>query len=178
MLQQEISELRQRIAINNQIDSSGKASALAEENRQLQQFAGLTAVTGPGVVVSVSAISTPKHPNNTVMSKHLLWLVNELRASEAEAIAVNDQRLVASSEIREAGPYILVNLSRISPPYVIRAIGDPDMLEKALSMRGGIVDNLALLDVYANPVKQAYVQIPAWGGAIHHRFAVAQIKLS
>ncbi len=176
LLQQEVSELRQRIAASNIVDSSGKVSALAEENRQLQQFAGLTSVTGPGVVISVSAITTPKHPNNAVMSRDLLLLVNELRAGGAEAIAVNDQRLVASSEIREAGSYILVNLTRVSPPYVIKAIGDADMLEKTLLMRNGIVDYLAGFNVIANPVKQAQVPIPAWDGAIRQRFAVPEKK--
>ncbi len=176
LLQQEVAELRQRIATSNVVDSSGKVSALAEENRQLQQFAGLTPVTGPGLVISVSALSTPKHPTNTVMDRDLLLLVNELRAGGAEAIAVNDQRLVASSEIRQAGPYILVNLTRVAPPYVVKAIGDADMLEKTLLMRSGIVDVLASYNVIANPVKQAQVQVPAWDGAIRHRYAVPEKK--
>ncbi|MGE5653824.1 MAG: DUF881 domain-containing protein, partial [Bacillota bacterium] len=84
---------------------------------------------------------------------------------------------VASSEIREAGQYLLVNLTRVTPPYVIKAIGDPDMLEKTLLMRNGIVDYLAGFYVNANPVKQAQVQVPAWDGSIRPRFAVPEKKL-
>ncbi len=172
LLQQEVSELRQLAAASNVVDSYGKVSSLTEQNRSLQQFAGLTSVTGPGVIISVSAISTPKNPYRTVLSPDLLVLVNELRAGGAEAIAVNDQRLVASSSICDTGLGIRVNLTHVSPPYVIRVIGDPDMLEKTLLMRGGVVDNLAPQGIVATPVKQTQVRIPAWDGTISHRFAV------
>ncbi len=71
-----------------------------------------------------------------IHDEDLLKLVNELKAAGAEAITVNEQRVVASTEIRCAGPTISVNNNRISPPYVIQAIGDPAGLESALKMRG------------------------------------------
>ena len=61
-------------------------------------------------------------------------LINELKASGAEAITVNEQRVVAATEIRCAGPTISVNNTRVSPPYVVEAIGDAMALESALTV--------------------------------------------
>ena len=65
-------------------------------------------------------------------------MVNELKAAGAEAVSVNDQRLVAVSPVRCAGPTIFVNNTPQTPPYVIRAIGEPNTLETALNISGGI----------------------------------------
>jgi uncharacterized protein YlxW (UPF0749 family) len=58
-----------------------------------------------------------------------LKIVNEMRVSGAEAISVNDERITAMSEIRCAGTTILVNLNKIAPPFVIKATGNPQLLE-------------------------------------------------
>jgi uncharacterized protein YlxW (UPF0749 family) len=54
--------------------------------------------------------------------------VNGLWAAGAEAIAINGQRLTATTAIRNAGQAILVAYRPLQPPYVISAIGDPDTL--------------------------------------------------
>ena len=56
-------------------------------------------------------------------------MVNELWAVGAEAISVNDIRLTPTSAIRFAGEAVLVDFEPISPPYVIRAIGNADRLD-------------------------------------------------
>ena len=48
----------------------------------------------------------------------LLWLAG------AEAVAINDERLVASTSIYCVGSTIIVNNTRLSPPYEIRALGN------------------------------------------------------
>jgi uncharacterized protein YlxW (UPF0749 family) len=63
--------------------------------------------------------------------------VNGLWAAGAEAITVNGQRLTALTSIRAAGPAILVDYQPLAPPYVVRALGDPDKLE------AGFADGLA-----------------------------------
>ena len=58
------------------------------------------------------------------MMKNMLRIVNELRAAGAEAISINDQRLIGTSEIRCSGPTITVNGKIFAPPFIIKAIGD------------------------------------------------------
>jgi uncharacterized protein YlxW (UPF0749 family) len=102
----------------------------------------------------------------------LLTLVNEMRASGAEAIAVNEQRLTAVSEIRCAGTLILVNWVRIGPPYVIKAIGDPDMLTSGLNIRGGHLETLKILGVQTNLQKTDNMELPAYNGIVKFTHAV------
>jgi uncharacterized protein YlxW (UPF0749 family) len=59
-------------------------------------------------------------------------ILNELRIHGAEAISINGERIIGTSRLVCAGPTIFLNVSRYPPPYVIRAIGDPDALYEAI----------------------------------------------
>ena len=115
---------------------------------ELQRFkaaAGLVALTGPGLTVTLN--DSPKPAAGPVDAQYKLVhdynlreIVNELWASGAEAIAINGQRYVTGTPIRCVGPVILVNQERISPPYQISAIGPAKPMAGALQMPGGVLD--------------------------------------
>ena len=139
--------------------------------------AGFTEVQGPGLLITLSdstrVAQTGQDPNLFLIhDEDLLKLTNELKASGAEAIALNGHRLVASTEIRCAGPTISVNNTRISPPYVVEAIGDPAGLESALKMRGGIVETMQFWGIQVTMEKKDQLQLPAYVGS--HTFKFAQ----
>jgi uncharacterized protein YlxW (UPF0749 family) len=78
-----------------------------------------------------------------VTESNILNIINELRASDAQAISINEERIVASSEIREVSKkYFMINGKQMVPPFVIKAIASPEKLERALKMLGGVVDTL------------------------------------
>ena len=134
------------------------------------------ALEGEGVELqladSTKALGKGENPNIAIVhNEDLLRLVNELRASGAEAIAVNDQRMVESSEISCAGPTILVNKTRIAPPFVIRAIGDADTMMAALQLRGGVVGYLQFFGIQVNIAKKPSLQIPMYHGGLAYRYA-------
>jgi len=117
-----------------------------ELNKALQD-AGLTNVRGSGLTVTMEdSIKTIEgvYDLNTylVHDEDILKVVNELRSAGAEAISVNEQRIISTSEIRCAGTTIFINGERVGAPFVIKAIGDPALLESAMLMRGGYVDGL------------------------------------
>lgn len=138
-LQNRVSELE----AENQKYASAKVGS-SEAVQQIQSsltkariFAGLETVKGKGLIVVLD--------NNglvEVQDYDLLDVVNELRAAGAQAISLNDERIVAMTEIRSATPYIMVNGKPITAPYTIEAISDPDDLERSLTMLGGVVDKL------------------------------------
>ncbi|MBQ1249641.1 MAG: DUF881 domain-containing protein, partial [Selenomonadales bacterium] len=104
-----------------------------------------------------------ENPNLYVIhDDDLLKVINELRAAGAEAISVNGQRLIATSEIRCAGPTLSVNNTRYTPPYEILAIGDPKTLDNALKMRGGIVETLRFWGIQINISKSDNIVVPAY----------------
>ena len=151
---------------------------VAREINMLKAYAGDTALHGPGVIVTVDdskKVSKPGVNQNLYLihDDDLLRIINELRASGAEGIAINEERLIAVSEIRCAGPTLSVNNNRFAPPYVIRAIGDPKSLENALKMRGGVIETLKFWGIQVTVTQEENVVIPAFKGT--HSFEYAKV---
>lgn len=168
-LQEEIRDLEETIRTARQGVEQAEAALRTEIEKHLV-LAGLTEVTGPGIEVTLNDV-----PGGdflfAVRDEDLLRVVNELRAAGVEAIAVNDQRLVASSAIRQAGPFINVNLERISPPYRIRAIGDPEQLQKVLEISGGLAENLRDWGIEVNIEVREELVLPGYKGRPYLEFA-------
>lgn len=133
-LREELVSLRQS-ALSR--DSRGRAAA--ERLAALELVTGAVAVHGPGVVVRLDdavagSLSDPASRggqvgDGRVYDRDVQDVVNALWLAGAEAISINGQRLTADTAIRSAGEAILVDLRPLSPPYVVRAIGDPNTLE-------------------------------------------------
>lgn len=162
-LLEEVHELRQK-------DGSGK------EFENIKMGAGIVDLKGPGVMVTIDdsqKIAKPgENPNLYVIhDDDLLKIINELRAAGAEAISVNGQRLIATSEIRCAGPTLSVNNTRYTPPYEILAIGDPKTLDNALKMRGGIVETLRFWGIQVAISKMEKVVVPAYKSSFRFDYA-------
>ena len=128
-------------------ESGGAAKTLTEQLKRAEMLSGAATVEGPGITVSLSDSQSANGGmiNENAFVVHdsdLLAVINELRSAGAEALSLNGERILATSEIRCAGNTVSVNNTRYSAPFVIRAIGDPDGMEQALMMRSGIVDEL------------------------------------
>lgn len=116
---------------------SDAAQQIQDNLNKARIFAGLESVKGKGIIVTLD--------NNAyiqVEDYDILNVVNELRAAGAQAISVNEERIVAMTEIREAGQYIMINGKQSSAPFTIKAISDPDNLERSLTLIGGVVEGL------------------------------------
>ena len=97
---------------------------------------GLTDVNGDGVIVTLTDTD-----DKVYNWKDLLELVNELRAAGAEAISINDERIINLTDIIDVGNrYIVVNKQKIASPYIIKAIGDKIHLKSALTIKNGYYD--------------------------------------
>lgn len=174
-LSEETQSLRDKLQ-NIRQDNQAMAD-MQDEVIKANMAAGTVAVSGPGVVLTLNdsthTLQTGENPNYGIVHDYdLLTLVNEMRASGAEAIAINDERLTAVSEIRCAGTLILVNWARIGPPYVIRAVGDPEMLTSGLNIRGGHLETLKILGVQTSLQKTDNMELPAYKGAMKFTHAV------
>lgn len=173
-LSQEVEDLRSRM--NKLLSSQSEYQALAAQLGQTQLFAGLIAVSGPGVTIVMNDSTRPsspgENPNNFIIhDEDVLKVINELAAGGAEAIAVNGQRLIGRSEIRCTGPTITVNGVRTAPPIVITAVGNPAVLESAINMRGGVAEYLKQWGIQIAVKKESAIVIPAFKGSIKNEFA-------
>ncbi len=147
---------------------------------QAQLLASLTPVQGPGVVVTLrdskKPFSVPIPAGlalpNIIHDSDINEVVNELRAAGAEAIAVNNQRLVTTSAVRCAGPTVYVNNMPQAAPFVIQAIGGPKALYGAITLPGGVASQLKEYDPAMFTVQQAAtLTLPAYTGGSEPRYA-------
>ncbi|KNY25748.1 DUF881 domain-containing protein [Pseudobacteroides cellulosolvens] len=127
---------------NSKGDVTKETQILKHELERARIIAGLVDVKGKGVVITID------NDLVDVTESNLLNVVNELRASDAQAISINDERIVGSSEIREAGrKFIMINGKQMRAPFVIKAIANPEKLDRALMLLGGVLDSLEELKV-------------------------------
>jgi uncharacterized protein YlxW (UPF0749 family) len=117
------------------LNATASGAALAATLRELEAAAGLTAVSGPGLRVTLDDTHV-SNPANRLTDRDLQAVVNALWAAGAEAVAIDGQRLTAQSAIRQAGDAILADFQPINPPYVIDAIGAPVGLDTSFATSG------------------------------------------
>lgn len=176
-LKKEVAELRNRISEyeKSAANVSGLAEAMQKELDKARTLAGLLPGTGPGVVINMDDSNFPKQagedPNLFLIhDEDILKVVNELFAAGAEAVSVNGQRIIATTEIRCVGPTIIINSVRMAPPFIIQAIGDPETLETSLKMRGGIIESLKVFGIQVNIQRQARIDMPAYIGPVQFKY--------
>lgn len=118
------------------IESNEEASELIDEDlEESNMLLGKTDVTGEGVILTLT--NTDEY---TITYSHLLELVNELRYAGAEAISINDVRIVMT-EIVEVQVRMIVSGQRVTSPYVVKAIGNQTYLSSTLSLKdSGFID--------------------------------------
>ncbi len=122
-----ISEYEQTISNNTQA-----SEVLTKELEQFNNILGKNTVKGEGVVITLTDTR-----NQRIWSEDLRLLVNELKEAGAEAISINDQRIVYDTYIVDiSNTYIRINgQEMIVSPYVVKAIGNPTYLESGLSKK-------------------------------------------
>ena len=130
---------------------SDSTKNVLDELEKSRILIGEVDVKGQGVVIYLNPNSNlfGNSVNNHITDKDLVYLVNELRFAGAEAISINDIRVVSGTGIRTAGNYILINDEKISPSkrIVIQAIGDKSLLYSAMSFPEVFSDLKAICDV-------------------------------
>ena len=129
------------------------AKLLQSELDELSTYLGMTDVQGEGITIVLTDNGGQELNESgsdekivSISSLDLLRVVRDLFSAGAEAISINDQRIVGTSDIFLIGsastPFIQVNSQRITSPYVIKAIGKKSYLESAVSIKDSMVQNL------------------------------------
>ena len=136
---------------------------------KLKIMSGLTALEGSGITVemndSTKTAKSGENPNLYVIhDDDVLRVINELRAAGAEAISINGQRLIDTSEIRCAGPTLSVNNVRSAAPFIISAIGDKIALKNSIKMRGGVEQTLGVWGINIEVRVADNIYIPSFSG--------------
>ncbi|MFE2351240.1 DUF881 domain-containing protein [Kitasatospora cineracea] len=158
-LQSEKTQLEQSLAqLEN---SSNQAKEAQEQTRkkaaELGVLAGTEKATGPGIVLTID------DPQGQVKADMLLDTLQELRAAGAEAIQINDVRVVAGTYFTDnsSGGGVQIDGKSVSQPFRFTVVGNPQDLAPALNIPGGVVRSLENHQARATIVQQQKVLVDA-----------------
>lgn len=174
----EVEELTRTAAPTNQT-----VAALKEQADHLAAAAGLAAVSGPAMKVTLNdapldsgQLPQGASPNDVVVHQQdVQAVVNALWAGGAEAMMLQDQRVIATSAVRCVGNTLVLQGRVYSPPYVVTAIGDPARLSAALEASREVQIYREYVAAYGLEYEHSTVEktnFPAYSGTIAPERAV------
>ncbi len=161
--------------------STENNSELEEKEAQIKQgnkMIGLAEVTGPGVIITLndSKLDASMVLNSSDLLIHdgdILSIINELKNAGAEAISINDQRLVPTSSIVCGGNIIEINGEKVGAPFIIKAIGLPELLA-GLSRPGGYLQILKDDTIEVDLKMSNNITIPKYSGVLAYKYMKTQ----
>ncbi len=166
--EKELENLRNQTSNNS--DSSSHLSKTLEEYNSLL---GYSELVGPGVVITLKDGEENSFSDNVVHDGDILEVINALRNADAEAISVNGQRIINSTEITCVGNVIKINGKKIGAPFVISAIGPSLYLYSSIKMPRGYLSLLedAGVQVDVKQVEKDTIVIPKYEGVYKFVYA-------
>ncbi|MDD4295997.1 MAG: DUF881 domain-containing protein [Ruminiclostridium sp.] len=131
MLEEEMEEVIKRFESGD----NPTLNELVKTRKSMQLINGFTGVRGDGVVITLNdaPARTEVDPSELIIhDSDITAILNDLKAAGAQALSINDERIIATSKQLCTGPTILINKDRYPVPYIIKAIGDQEALYNAL----------------------------------------------
>jgi len=161
---------------------SGQMPGVDPEARDLTAFAaGRVGATGPGLVVRLwdapDNVPRPDWVTNDYLVVHqqdLQAVINSLWAGGAEVMTLQDQRVISTSAFGCVGNVLRLQGQLYSPPYEVRAIGDPDTLLGALNASPEVLEYLDYVDAIGlgwSVEKKTDLDLPPYTGNTELRYA-------
>ncbi|MBQ9298216.1 MAG: DUF881 domain-containing protein [Clostridia bacterium] len=160
-------------------ENSTEAADLEKELLNAKTLLGQTEVKGKGVVITlddnkalVNMSSISIDPN--VLLVHdgdIIQVVSILKNAGAEAISINDQRIVNTTAITCDGYVVRINGEKVGAPYEIKAIGSPEYLKGSLEV-SGYIDMMIEDGVMVDIKKSNSITIPKYEGVLTHKYMI------
>jgi uncharacterized protein YlxW (UPF0749 family) len=155
-LRTEIARLERELAGLTGAQSRGETSVdqIRQDLARLRAWSGLEPVVGPGVTITISG---------AIGGAGVEDLINELHNAGAEAITVDDVRVVPGSVVAGPARGLSIENTPLEDPFEVRAIGSPETLTGSLTRIGGVIAQLAatypLAELTVTPVDR--LELPA-----------------
>lgn len=178
-LKELVEQREEELEVIENISKSGQniIDLLEEDYRYNKVKSGYTALEGPGIVITMfdnpeEAIVGFDINDDIIHDVDILNILNDLRVAEAEAISINGERVLASSEIKCRGPVVRINGTSFGAPFVIKAIGDPKVLMASVNAPGTYGETLKTVYGIGFETKvEDKIYIPAYSKALNFRYA-------
>lgn len=140
-----------------------------DELQQVNIILGKTDLQGEGIEITLR--DSESEEISKITADDLILIVNSLKTSGAEAIAINDERIINMSDIVDINQsFIKVNGQRILAPYIIKAIGNQSYLESSLISNGGPLDEMKKIGQDVSVTKLNKVTVPKYNKEIKIKY--------
>lgn len=187
------------VTINNEVSELNKIIKVKEEELNLleniakgddniidiflqdiksnKMLSGQTSLNGPGIIIKM--YDNPEERiigfdlnDDIIHDFDILNILNDLKIAEAEAISINDERVVSTSEIKCAGPTIRINGRSSATPFIIKVIGDPKLLYASVNAPGTNGDILKnVYQIGFETTIEDSIFIPAFTRVFNYKYA-------
>ena len=145
------------------------ATLVKEELEQANILLGKTDLTGEGIEITIREMQGEEYTR--IKYTDILTIVNALKYAGAEAISINEERIINMSDIVDIGSsFIKINGQRILAPYVIKAIGNKSYLESALVGNGGAAEQLKKMGHDVQITQSDKVLVKKYSGNINYKY--------
>lgn len=169
--EKKLEEVRLNAAAKNETDSQNEI-----EIKNNQTLLGLTDVSGQGFIIKldenreVNSDEVLNISGYLVHEEDLLYIVNELFNSGADAISINGQRVVNTTSILCDGNIIRINGKMVGVPITIKAVGYPERMDYALTRPGGYLKKMAGDGVKVYTERSENITIPKYEGVYSYEY--------
>ena len=174
-LTQQVTQLRAQVDALSAAENEAAGSDLSQQLERQEQEAGLTAVTGPAVSVTLNDAPSSVQANGidadllVVHQQDIQTVVNALWSAGAEAMTIQGQRVISTTGIKCVGNTVVLHGVPYAPPYIISAIGDQGRLETALATSTSVQIYRQYVDAYGlgySEGREDSVTFPAHEGSL------------
>lgn len=186
MLKEEVKQLDDIIKVKKEkLEDLEKATSSGDEVSEIlisdlnykKIISGYVKMEGPGIVIkmydNISQDIVGVSVNDDVIHDiDILNILNDLKVAGAEAISINNQRVLSNSEIKCGGPIIRINGTSVGTPFIIKAIGDPQTLMASVNAPrtyGDLLKNFYYIGF--EPRIEDKIVIPAYKENLRYKYA-------
>ena len=168
--EEELDSLREKVSSTDETQSN-----LSTKLYNYNALLGTTELIGKGITITVTdGDGLAGWANDYIVHDGDLYeLVNALKNAGAEAISINDQRIVSKTAITCAGNVVLINGEKVGVPFVIKAIGSPNRLYGAITIADGYMDWMIRdgVKVEVQKIDKETIVIPKYDGVYKYNYA-------
>lgn len=154
---------------NNSESNTETETLIQTELKEIDETMGLTNVGGEGIIITMN--DSNSETLRKLNADDLLLIVNYLKEAGAEAISINDERVLVMTDIVDINnTFVRINTDRVDPPFIIKAIGNKSYLESVLIGNGGYVEDLKKLGFNITIDTKEYLTINKYDKEINVKY--------
>lgn len=106
----------------------------------------------------------------------MIKVINELKAAGAEAISINNQRIIYNTEIYCGGQFLRMNGVKIPAPFYVNVIGDPEKMENQIMRDGSYIKTLMNRGIKVQITKSDDITMPAYISDMNSKYMEPNTK--